>query len=165
MRLGTILSLSLLIITFQVSNIFAQVGSDSPSYDERVQKLLRALDIEYTLDSGGNFKVDFDLGNGRSQRVLIWSNTNTYRNLEIREIWSIGYKSSSNTIPSVVANKLLEDTFSKKLGAWTKADEYAIFVVKISADTDSETLFSVLKIAVETADEMEEKLTGTRDEY
>ena len=69
------------------------------------------------------------------------------------------------SFPKSVANSLLEDTFSKKLGAWAKLGNRAVFVVKISANADAESLFNGLKACMLSADTMEEKLTGDTDEF
>lgn len=145
---------------------WAQIG-DTPAAkaDQRVRKVLDDLEIKYTIDADGHFRVLFEMGGGRSQLAIIRSATSEYRNLEVREIWSVGYKSAGEKFPADVANALLEDTFPKKLGAWTKVDNLAIFVVKFAADADKETVLSCLKLALEAADTMEEKLTGDKDEF
>jgi len=157
----------LIVLLLCAGNAWAQLGDDTPDVDERVREILKARDINYTVDKDGDFKVTFDMGNGRTQLAFVISKTHTYRNLEVREIWACGYRSSeeSGDFPASVANQLLEDTFSKKLGAWAKMGSVAVFVVKISASADEETLMSALNLAVNAADEMEEKLSGDTDEF
>jgi len=146
--------------------VWASAAEDeAPKADQRVRKALDELELKYTIDSDGDFRVLFDMGEGRSQLAIIRSSTSKYRNLEVREIWSVGYKSEGKQFPQEVANALLEDTFPKKLGAWAKLDDLAVFVVKFPADADNETLLSCLKLALEAADAMEEKLTGEKDEF
>ncbi len=146
---------------------WAQLGGSGgeAKADARVRKALEALEIKYEIDSDGDFRVLFEMGEGRSQLAIVRSMTTEYRNLEVREIWSVGYKSEGEKFPADVANALLEDTFPKKLGAWAKMDNLAIFVVKFAADCDNETLLSCLKLALEAADTMEEKFTGDKDEF
>jgi len=143
----------------------AQVGGDTADYDERVAKALRDSGVEYTIDTDGDFRVVFDMGEGRSQLAIVRSVTSEYRNFEIREIWSVGYASEGGQIPVQVANMMLEDTFQKKLGSWARMDNLGVYMVKLSANADAESLFSALKLALESADEMEERLTGAKDAF
>jgi hypothetical protein len=67
--------------------------------------------------------------------------------------------------PLDVTIKLLEDTMNKKLGAWGIQDEYAVFMTRIAANTDVESLWNALILTLESADEMEAVLTGDADEF
>lgn len=141
-------------------------AQDAPKHDERIQKLLDKEGIKYEIDSDGDFKLVYEVGEaGRTQLAFIRSHTETYRNLEIREIWSPAYKSDAETLPSDIANMLLEDNAKKKLGAWQKQGQHAVFVTQIPADADFETVLSALKAALETADAIEEQLTGATDAF
>lgn len=143
----------------------AQVGEDTPDYDERVAKALRDSGVEYSIDADGDFRVVREMGRGRTQLAIVRSVTSEYRNFEIREIWSVGYESEGGQIPARVANMMLEDTFQKKLGSWAKMDNLGVYMVKLSANADAESLFSALKLAMESADELEERLSGTEDAF
>jgi len=143
----------------------AQIGGESPEYDERVRKILKEEDVQYTIDNDGDFKVIYKMGDVRTQMAFIRSTTETFRNLEIREIWSFGYESPTDVFPAEVASQLLEDSFVKKLGAWGKAGRRAVFVVRVAANADNESLIAVLELALSVADEMEEKLSGDTDEF
>lgn len=145
--------------------VHGQVGDDAATGDYRVQRILEEREIIYEIDSDGDFKVTFDLGEGRSQLAFIMSKTNQYGNLEIREIWSIGYRSATEKFPAAVANLLLEDTLPKKLGGWAKHGDLAVFMVRISANADAESLMNALTVAMQSADEIEERLTGSKDEF
>jgi hypothetical protein len=142
-----------------------QLGEEAPNGDPRVRKILDERKIKYTVDSDGDFKVVFELDEGRSQVAFIASATETYRNLEIREIVSPAYQSETDELPGPVANKLLADSADKKLGGWQKRGKYGLFVTKISAKANNESLWSALKATIESADAMEEQLTGNRDEF
>jgi hypothetical protein len=135
--------------------------------DARVKKILEGRKIEYEITSTGNFKVTFDLKNGRSQMAFISSATYRYMNLEIREIVSPAYRSAA-PFTAEVADRLLSDNNDKKLGAWVmqkgKDGYYALFVTKIPADSDEESFINLLRLTLEAADEMEKELTG-KDEF
>jgi hypothetical protein len=144
----------------------AQVGGAEPKADERVKALLDELGLKYEIDEDKDFKLVFEVGDkGRSQVVWIRSKTETYRNLEIREIMSPGFVAEKEEIPHYVAIKMLEDNRSKKMGAWQKDGKYGVFVAHIAAQLDSDALNSALIFTVEAADEMEEQLTGEEDDF
>ncbi len=135
--------------------------------DVRIKRILEARKIEYDLTPSGNFKVTFDLKNGRSQMAIISSATYRYMNLDIREIVSPAYR-SAGPFTAEVADRLLTDNNDKKLGAWVMQKEkdgyYALFVTKIPADSSDESFISALRLTLEAADEMEKELTG-KDEF
>ncbi len=160
------MTLSLLLLVAMLSSqVFAQLGTSDPEADPRVARALDAKGISYTVDSDGDYKIVLGTNDDRTQLAFVRSSTNEYGNMEIREIWSFGYKADGDEFPKSVANSLLEDTFSKKLGAWAKLGNRAVFVVKISANADAESLFNGLKACMLSADTMEEKLTGDTDEF
>jgi hypothetical protein len=134
--------------------------------DSRVKRLLEKLEIKYTVDKDGDFIVVFDMGEDRSQKAFICSSTQQYRDLEIRTIFSAGYESViENTLPSNVANRLLEQNHRIKLGAWAKIGNIAVFESKIDANADADTLLAVLNFTLEVADEMEKELMKDKDQF
>ncbi|MEO0079461.1 MAG: hypothetical protein ABIK44_02130 [candidate division WOR-3 bacterium] len=147
---------------------FGQLGS-SKSGDHRVKKALDELGLKYTIDSDGDFKLTFEFEDGRSQLCFINSGTETFKLFEIREVWAPAYK-TDGPFTATVANKLLEDSFKKKLGAWqtmvgSDGSHLAVFAAKIDANCDAQSLHACIKAVVSAADDMEEELTGTKDEY
>jgi len=170
MRRHVIWACTLLTVLW-VASAQAQLGNDgakpdeTPKPDERVGRILKELDLKSVIDKDGDYKVLFDMGEGRSQVAFIISGTSKYRNLEVREIWSFAYRSPSSQFPASVANRLLEDTWPKKLGAWAKVKDKAVFVVKLSANADKESLLSALMLALRAADHMEESLSGDTDAF
>ena len=144
---------------------YAQVGDAAPEHDERVKQLLNEKEVTYSIDSDGDFKVEFETEGGRTQLAFIMSATYEYGNFEIREIHAYAYKGDDGVFPSAVMQKLLEDTYDKKLGAWAIIGNYAVFVTRIAADTDSESLWNALILTLEAADEMEKAFTGDADNF
>ena len=141
------------------------LGEKKIKTDTRVEKALKRLGFKYTKKKDGSFKLIFNVGKKRTQIVFIDSTTSVYRDFEIREIWSPAYQAKGDMIPEDVANSLLEDTQKKKMGAWSKIGSYAIFVARISADSDDESLQSTLKLVLEAADEMEDQLSHGKDNF
>uniref|UniRef100_A0A7C4CC45 YbjN domain-containing protein n=1 Tax=candidate division WOR-3 bacterium TaxID=2052148 RepID=A0A7C4CC45_UNCW3 len=156
-------------ILFLAPGASAQLGSTRQG-DARVRKTLTEAGIEFTVDDDGDFKLIRTLDNGRTQLVYINSGTETFKNLEIREVWAPAHKTTGQ-FPAKVANDLLLDSFRKKIGAWQtifkESDNsyLAVFAAKIDADADAPSLNACITAVAQSADEMEEKLTGDKDEF
>ena len=141
-----------------------QAKTKTPA-DAGIKAQLDQLDYEYEVDDDNDYKLVFKIGDeGRSQIVYIRSPVETYGEHRVREIWSPAYKSPTDDFQALIANRLLEDADTKKLGGWVKQDQYAIFVVKIAADADKEALDDALDAAMSAADEMEAELTPGVDD-
>ena len=133
--------------------------------DTRIKAQLDALDYKYEIDEDNDFKMVFNIGEeGRSQIVYVRSPVESYGEHQVREIWSPAYHSPTEAFPALIANRLLEDSDTKKLGGWVKQDKYAVFVVKIPANADAEALDDALDAAMAAADEMEAELTPGQDD-
>lgn len=165
-----------LAITFaQPSPILAQAPTEEaaeadaveadPTPDPRVTEALERLELTYEVDEDADYKLLFEVDDGRTQIVWIISKTEEYRELEVREIWSFAYQVEGGIFPGPVANLLLEDTFEKKLGAWTKIGDRAAFVTRLPADADPDTLYSTMLITLDVAEQMERRLTPDLDEF
>ncbi|PSF33881.1 hypothetical protein C7H19_19350 [Aphanothece hegewaldii CCALA 016] len=132
--------------------------------DRRVQNLLELLELKYSIDQDGDFKVIVEFNDGRSQVAFIDSDTQNIGDFEIREIWSVAYV-SEGFLDIDTANTLLLHNHQLKMGSWRLIPGedntfLATFCVQISADCDPESFGQALGLVLETADEMEEKLTG-----
>lgn len=160
--------LALLIVALTlatVANARAPIGKARPKSDPRVETILEDLDIKYEIDEDGDYRVIFEVEDGRSQLAFIRSATSEYKGLEVREILSIAYRSERDVIPADVATTLLEDTYNKKLGCWGKQGKTVVFIVRIDADADAKSLESSLMYALAAADEMEAEFAGDKDEF
>ncbi|MEN9978733.1 MAG: hypothetical protein ABIK38_00105 [candidate division WOR-3 bacterium] len=137
--------------------------------DLRVKAILDDAGYKYEIDSDNDFKMVFDTDENRTQLVFVNSGTETYGDFEIREVWSPVYKFKGN-LPAGHANKLLEQSYMKKIGSfdvWVRSDGSKVvrFCAKIAADADASTLTDVIRAVYTTADLMEKELTGKKDEY
>ena len=133
--------------------------------DRNLQKLLDKARLKYQVDDQGDFKVTYDLGNGRTQLAYVRSSSSEFGTLKIREILSIGYASPNEKIPPDVANRLLEHNAQTKLGAWSKQGRLAVFVSKVPADADAKKLADAIELTAVLADALEQELTPGKDEY
>ena len=144
----------------------APAPTPAPTADARVERLLKDVAAEYTVDEDGDFRLVYDIGGGRSQLVWIPSGTSEFGALEIRQIWSIAHR-SKGPLPADLANRLLDRNGAVILGAWLTepaGDELGvIFAVQVAAETDALSLRSAIHAVATTADAMEEELTAKDD--
>ena len=145
------------------------VAATSPAFaagtaDAVVKAQLQSKGVKFDVDKDGDFKIVYKTHDGRTQLAYVRSLVSSYGVLKIREIWSPGYKGDSNEMPALIANSLLEQNHDAKLGAWESQGNVAMFVVKIPADANADQLLDAIELAVNSADAMEEQLTGKKDE-
>ena len=130
--------------------------------DSRVQALLEELELKYDIDGDGDFRVGFDLEDGRAQLAFIRSETTQFGNFDIREIFSVAYI-SEGPLDTQLANALLIYNAHVKLGSWRivrQEDNQCIvaFAVQIAANTDAKSLYTAMRLVIDTADAVEQKL-------
>ena len=136
--------------------------------DNRVQALLDELELKYDIDSDGDFRVGFDLEDGRAQLGFIRSQTTQFGKFDIREVFAVAHI-SEGPLPADLANALLIYNAHVKLGSWRverQPDDKCIvaFAVQIAANTDAKSLYTALSLVVNTADNVERKL-GEDDKF
>ncbi len=138
------------------------LGSKSLT-DGRVAALLKELDIDYETDADGDFQVMLEIMNGRYQQLVIKSETKRLGELEIRKLYSVGYQ-SRKPLSQKVANLLLGINQSSTVGAWqlmeSGGEYFAAYNAHLSADVDAPTLQTVLTAVAQSADSIEDYLTG-----
>jgi hypothetical protein len=178
----TILTLSCLLLFTQIA--LAQVGTSAkkPPADARVKAALDEIGYKFELDTNNDYKLmpiqteqDGTTADGkpkwRSQLVYVNSNTEKYGTLEIREVLAPAFL-SNGPLSAAVANRLLRENNSVKLGSWRlvvinsgeNAGKYlAMYAAQIAADSDAESLRLTIKSVILIADRMEKELTGMDD--
>lgn len=178
----TLLALSCVLLFAQVAG--AQIGgaAKKPPADPRVRAALEEIGYKYELTDDNDYKLvpiqteeSGKTADGkpifRSQLVYVNSNTEKYGTLEIREVLAPAFL-SSGPLSAAVANRLLRENNSVKLGSWrlvvinsgANAGKYlAMFAAQISADSDPESLRLTIKSVILIADRMEKELTGSDD--
>jgi hypothetical protein len=135
--------------------------------DPRVKRMLDALELRYSIDQDGDFKIIIEFQDGRSQVAYINSATQSIDDFELREIWSVAYI-SEGYLDIDTANTLLLKNHELKIGSWrlipAGGNTYlAAFCVQIAANCDPNSFTKTLSIVLQVADTMEEKLTGADD--
>lgn len=178
----TFFLLSCLLLLSQAAT--AQVGTPArkPAADQRVKAALDSIGYKYELTDENDYKLipiqTEQAGTKpdgsalyRSQLVYVNSNTEKYGTLEIREVLAPAFL-SNGPLSAAVANRLLRENNSVKLGSWRlvvinsgqNAGKYlAMFAAQIAADSDAESLRLTIKSVILIADRMEKELTGTDD--
>lgn len=142
-----------------------QPDSRLPVVDESVQSRLDDRGLKYTIDTDGDFKVTYAYKNeGRSQLVFVRGKSETVRGLVIREIFSPAARLGKDGIGAEQALLLLNNSQRNKLGSWEVQLDALYFVIKLPDTLSAEQLEVIMDIAAETADNMETKISGDRDE-
>jgi hypothetical protein len=154
--------LGVAILTCACGNALAQKGSHA---DSAIGRQLDSLDYTYEVDEDGDYQMVFDMEDGRSQLVYVRSAIENYGSLSVREIWSPGFRIKGGDFPAVIANRLLSDSNSAKIGSWVRQDEVAMYVVKIDANASADQLSDAIDAAIKTADKLEQELTLGADEF
>jgi len=170
------ISVAVLVIAAAVSAVLFCHGASTPAapkVDNRVKDILDKLKLKYDLTELNNFRVNFGIKGkdgkaDRSHWIFIASNTETYRGYEIRKIWGVAYKTDKD-LPADLANNVLIYNVLEKMGAWEFAKREdgnrLKFVVRIAANCTSEAMDAALHSCLFTADSLEEKLSGEKDEF
>jgi hypothetical protein len=138
------------------------LGFKSEKADPRVANALSQLEVRYEVDSSGDYKFVFDLGDERSQVGIIRSQTYEFMGIEIREVFSVGLR-SFGIFNAPVANILLQQNEELKVGAWgvlrdAQENYLAVLTAKIAADLKGQELMGVIGAVLKTADEMEKNV-------
>ena len=140
----------------------AQQAKRAP--DPAIEAQLKALDYKYEVDDDGDYKLVLDVDGKRTQLVFVRSKVEEYGGQRIREVWSAGYQMEKDgAFPAVVANRLLEASMDSKMGGWGKQGKAAIFIVRVPANAGKDVLDAAITAALNSADEMEQELTGKDD--
>jgi len=138
----------------------------APVLDPRVSAALKTAGLPFT-DDGGDFRLNYTLPDGRTQRVWIASKTTEIAKIAFRDVWSVASR-GKGTLPPELADHLLKENVRMVMGAWQVSqgqDEFlVVFSYAIPADTSSDLLQEVLEAVTISADRMEKELTG-KDEY
>lgn len=138
------------------------VYKSSTKIDKRVVDRLNILKYQYEVEPDGTIKFILPIDkNKRSQTLYIRSITDWYEQIEIREVYSVIYKSDKRP-PEYMLAKILFDNSRKKLGAWELIYEdsqyHILFNAKVTANESPQNLKSIIDIVGSAADDMEREL-------
>jgi hypothetical protein len=152
------------ILKLALVSLFLVTTASASAQDSRVRSALDNAGLKYTITDNGNFKIPFDMGNGRTQVVIVNSKTYEFGGAEIREIFSVAaIVSSKSAFTQNNLFRLLELNETYKIGAWQihggESPYILQFAIRAGANTPSSILADLIKLAATTADDMEQRLT------
>lgn len=138
------------------------IYKSAPKVDKRIIDKLSTLNYQYEVAQDGTIKFVFPIAkHNRSQTLYIRSITDWYDQMEIREVYSVIYKSEKRP-PEYMLAKVLFDNSRKKLGAWEliyeDAQYHILFNAKVKAEESPQNLKSIIEIVGAAADDMEKDL-------
>ncbi|MBQ4480589.1 MAG: hypothetical protein II943_08120 [Victivallales bacterium] len=136
--------------------------------DPRISVALKRNDIKFDIDEDGDYQIIFetDEDSGRSQLIFVNSSVEKYGSLEIREIWSFGYRvPDGSTVPASVIKKAVISSNDYIIGSWEllKSERSLIYCAKMPANLDDDTLIKTIISVGNRADEFEKETLGTDD--
>ncbi len=133
--------------------------------DAAVKTRLEARGVKYEVDGDGDFKITYNYSKEqRSQLVFVSGSTQSVGGFKIREVFSPAARLEKDGINGAKALELLAESRKNKLGGWEVAGDVLYFVIKLPDSIDAAQLESAMDIAAETADDMEIKFSGDRDD-
>jgi hypothetical protein len=144
---------------------WAQGAQELASGDPRVAAALKAADLAYSIDAG-DFRLEYDVDQGRSQRVWVASETARIDQLEIRDVWSVAARGKGE-VPAELARMLLKENVRMILGAWQvnqSQDEYlVVYSAQVDAAADAAILQKAIEVVMFSADRIEKQLSDKDD--
>lgn len=146
----------------QLGEIGVDDGSSTSKADERVRRALESADVKYTVDSDGDYKVEWTIGDGRTHVVFVNSNTSKLGTMELRNVWAVAFIADEVSVNNMRA--LLELNAKYKVGSWrlVKRNDgkfIASFNVTVSANCAGQALRTFTQVVASTADEIEKTVT------
>lgn len=133
--------------------------------DPRLSEMLASLKYPYQMKEDGTYYLTLPLEQ-RSQLIFIDSKTSSYEDLEIREMYSVIYKSDKKPTEAILY-QLLFDNSVKKIGAWEilQSDHLylIVFTVKVPVDLSTREFQLLIELIATSADQMEEKIFMSDD--
>lgn len=133
--------------------------------DGSVKSRLDARGVKYTVDGDGDFKVTYNYSKEkRTQLVFVSGSTETVGGFSVREVFSPAARVEKDGINGAKALELLAESRKSKLGSWELSGDVLYYVIKLPDSIDAAQLESAMDIAAETADDMEIKFSGDRDD-
>lgn len=137
-----------------------------PAYaeDAGVKRRLDQNGMRYEIDQDGDFKVTVKFAKERrSQMVFVSGATETVSGFTIRRIFSPAGSLATDGIDGKKALELLRSSRTNKLGSWEIEGANLYLVVKLPDTLTAPQLQAAMMLAASLADDMEIKLSGSRD--
>jgi len=139
--------------------------SEAGTPDPRLSRAFDSIGIKYTTNSSGNYIVSYQMENNpdRSHGVFVVSETQVYRGIEMREMWSVAAVLPSYPNEDII-RAMMSQNSTIKLGAWAieASDEevWIIYTIKVPADQPAKDIANMIYFVAEICDEWEEEYIG-----
>lgn len=132
--------------------------------DSRVGTMLDKVGQEYKTTKSGNYSVELDESDGRTQMVYIGSQTEKYQGVEIREIWSNAGTFPEEPDQSTMLDLMMESN-SNKIGCWALEEQddggYLLYyTIKLPVSHTANDLKMMLGFVADIADARETQFFG-----
>ncbi len=134
-----------------------------PTRDTTVEAKLEAKGTPYVVDDDGDYRIEVSLDGDRTQMVWVRSVIYETRSMRVRELWTYGMRSNTDRMSGKVANLLLARNPELIVGSWSRINGNALYILRIDADANADTLDNAIDIAAWEGDDMERKLVKGDD--
>ncbi|MCD9030401.1 hypothetical protein LDO32_01455 [Luteimonas sp. Y-2-2-4F] len=140
-----------------------EAPAPAPPAGDPVAVRLAERGIEYDIDQDGDYRVVYSWAREeRSQLVFVSGRAEEVAGQRIRMVFSPAARLDGD-LDGAVANGLLRDNQTRKLGAWEISGDVLYYVVKLPEDADAAMLELAMSAAAEIADDKELEMTGGQD--
>ena len=162
MKRSKILSPRVMCRLLAISLLAAPLAANAE--DACVKRRLDQNGMKYEIDQDGDFKVTIKFAKERrTQMVFVSGATETVSGFTVRKIFSPAGTVATEGIDGKKALELLRDSRTNKLGSWEIEGANLYLVIKLPETLTSTQLQAAMMLAGSLADDMEIKLSGSRD--
>ncbi len=143
----------------------------SCSAGSSIERQIKKLNLEYRIDSEGDYRVQVMIPGDRKVEVGVSAYTDSLENnVRIREIWSVAVRIPGK-LPEGLAENLLGDSWSsREFGAWALAGttsdgkQVLVYVSRIPESSSLNVLHAALMDTAESARGLKEALSELEGE-
>jgi len=147
---------------------FFILSSCSP--EKHLEKQLRTIGYEYSLDSEGDYRVQVAIQGDRIVRVGLSAHSDFMGDdIRVRKIWSVAGRFPEK-LPEGLSENLLGDSWSTRIfGSWALAGttsdgkKVLVYISRIPAESSTDLLHAALIDAAVSAEGLHEALSGMEE--
>lgn len=132
--------------------------------DPRLESQLDLSGLQYSEDTDGDARVLFEFDGDRTQQVIVDSATDTIGPYEDRDVWS-GVLAVEGVLDPSIAQTLLEENGSIKIGTFAIRGRAVVFKVDVPAQCTPDVLRTIIEVVAATAEAWEKRLAGESDRF
>lgn len=148
---------TLVSVGIEAGELRALLRGDIKTIDRTVRAALDRLNLKYSVDDLGLFRLSYTMAGGDSHAVFVESLAETLGKARFRKVWSLAC-ASEKPLSADLVRKALEENVRWKVGAWelrrVNGKECLIFCARVPADLDPDSLQATIRGVVEVAVQM-----------